>query len=116
MRMPQDFVDAINAAVHEINPNARTMTSGSMTLGSDFDEWFGPQALLKYGLDDVPAQVQASFEAKFAEKREEIKAALVASSVEVEKRRMAGTLIDEPPVTGRKPQKVDDWLKEIKDR
>ncbi len=93
MRMPQDFVDAINAAVREINPNAGTMTRGSMTLGSDFDEWLGPEAMLKYGLGPIPADVEASFEAKFAERRDEIKASVVASAVAVEKKRMAG----EPP-------------------
>lgn len=114
MRMPQDFVDAINSAIREVNPTAWEMTSGSMTLGSDFDEWLGPGAIMKYGFDGIPAEVQAAFEAKFAERREEIKAALVTSSVDIEKRRMAGTLVSEPPVTSRKPQKIDDWLKEIK--
>lgn len=88
MKMPQDFVDAINAAVHEINPDAGTMTHGSMTLGTDFDEWLGPEAMLKYGFDPLPAADVAAFNAKFAEMRDELKAAVVASSVEVEKRRM----------------------------
>lgn len=92
MRMPQDFVDAINAAMHEVNQNAGTMTSGSMTLGSDFDEWLGPRAIMKYGLGPMPAADLAAFEAKFAEKRDELKASIVASSVEVEKKRMAGEL------------------------
>lgn len=92
MRMPQDFVDAINAAVSEINPNAGRMTHGSMTLGSDFDEWLGVEAMLKYGLGPMPAEAVSAFEAKFAEHREELKASLVASAVEVEKKRLAGTL------------------------
>lgn len=116
MRMPQDFVDAINAAVREVNPNAGTMTSGSMTLGSDFDEWLGPKAILKYGFEPMPPEDVVAFDAKFAEKRDELKASLVASSIDIEKRRMSGTLIDEPPVTGRKPQKIEDWLNEIKRR
>jgi hypothetical protein len=90
MRMPQDFVDAINAAVREINPNAGTMTHGSMTLGSDFDEWVGPQAIKKWGFGPMPPEAVAEFEAKFNERRAELKASVVASSVEVEKRRMAG--------------------------
>ena len=90
MKMPQDFIDAINAAVREVNPNAGTMLSGSMTLGSDFDEWLGPGAIMKYGFGPMPPEDVAAFEAKFAEKRDELKAALVASSVEIEKRRMAG--------------------------
>ena len=94
MLMPQDFVDAINAAVIGINPEARRITSGSMTLGTDFDEWFGPEAMIKYGLNAPPAEVIDAFNAKFAEKRDELKASLVASAVEVEKQRMAGTLED----------------------
>lgn len=94
MRMPQDFVDAINAAVREVNPDAGTMTYGSMTLGADFDEWLGPEAILKYGFDPMPPEAVAAFEAKFAEHREELKASLVAASVDVEKRRLAGTLED----------------------
>jgi hypothetical protein len=94
MRMPQDFVDEINAAVSEINPNAGRMISGSMTLGSDFDEWLGPQAMGKYGLGPMPPEDMAAFEAKFAQHREKLKASLVASAVEVEKQRLAGTLED----------------------
>lgn len=92
MRMPQDFIDAVNAAVREINPDAGTMVRGSMTLGSDFDEWLGPGAMMKYGLDPVPPEVTEAFEAKFAEKRDELKSSIVASAVEVEKKRLAGTL------------------------
>lgn len=99
MRMPQDFVDAINAAVREVNPNVGVMTYGSMTLGSDFDEWLGPEALVKYGLGPLPAEALAAFEAKFNEKRDELKAAIVASAVDVERRRMAGTLVNEMPRT-----------------
>lgn len=90
--MPQDFADAINAAVSEINPNAGRMTYGSMTLGTDFDEWLGLEAMMKYGLGPLPAEAVAAFDAKFAEKRDELKASVVASSIEVEKRRMAGEL------------------------
>lgn len=90
--MPQDFIDAINAAVREINPHAGIMVRGSMTLGSDFDEWCGSGAMMKYGLDPLPPEAEAAFQAKFAEKREEIKASLVASAVEIEKKRAAGTL------------------------
>lgn len=90
MKMPQDFVDAINAAVREVNPDAGIMTSGSMTLGSDFDEWMGLTALKKYGMGPLPPEAVAAFEAKFAERRDELKASLVASSIEIEKRRMAG--------------------------
>ncbi len=90
MRMPEDFVDAINVAVREINPNAWTMTSGHMTLGSDFDEWLGPEALQKYGLGPLPSEALAAFNAKFAEHREALKASCVSSAVEAEKARMAG--------------------------
>lgn len=90
--MPQDFVDAINVAVREINPDAGVMISGSMTLGSDFDEWFGPGALMKYGFEEPPPEIVAAFEAKFAEKRDEMKASVINSAVEIEKKRMAGTL------------------------
>jgi hypothetical protein len=92
MKMPQDFVDAANAAVLAVNPAANIMLSGSMTLGADFDEWLGPEAMLKYGIGPISAEVQKAFEAKFAEKREALKASVVASSVEVEKKRMAGEL------------------------
>ncbi len=94
MRMPQDFVDAINAAVREINPDAGAMVRGSMTLGSDFDEWLGPGAMQKYGFGPLPPEAVAAFEAKFAERRDELKAQVVASAVDVEKKRMAGTLED----------------------
>ncbi len=114
MRMPQDFVDAINAAVREVNPDAHMMTSGSMTLGTDFDEWFGPAAMMKYGFGPIPPEAVAAFEAKFAEKRDELKASLVASSVDIEKRRIAGTLVSEPPRSTREPQSVDAWLAELK--
>lgn len=90
MKMPQDFLDAITAARREVNPNASATTSGSFTLGSDFDEWLGPGSLTKYGLGPFPADFMAGFEAKFEERREEIKAALVASAVDVERRIMAG--------------------------
>jgi hypothetical protein len=92
MKMPQDFVDAINAAVRAVNPDAGTMISGSMTLGTEFDEWLGPEAFKKYGFGPLPDDAVAAFEAKFADKREEIKASIVASSVEVERKRLAGTL------------------------
>ena len=102
MQMPQDFIDGINAAVREVNPNAGIMVRGSMTLGSDFDEWLGPEAMGKYGLGPLPAAVQASFEAKFAEKRDELKASVIASAVEIERRRLTGTLrpLPAPPVKG----------------
>ena len=90
MRMPKDFVDAINAAVREVNPNAGTMTHGSMTLGSDFDEWLGLEAIKKYGFGPMPPDAEAAFWAAFNERRDELKASLVTSAVEVEKRRMAG--------------------------
>jgi hypothetical protein len=92
--MPQDFVDAVNAAVLGVNPDAGMMVSGSMTLGTDFDEWLGPKAMMKYGLDPLPPEVAAAFDAKFAEKREALKASVVATAVETEKKRMAGTLED----------------------
>jgi len=110
MRMPQDFVDAINAAVREVNPDAGTMTRGSMTLGSDFDEWLGPDAIMKYGFE-MPPEAQAAFEAKFAERRDELKASVVASSVEVEKKRLAGTLDEWPPRTGKPSQSLDEFIK-----
>ena len=90
--MPQDFVDAINAAVREVNPNAGTMVRGSITLGEDFDEWLGPEAFRKYGFGSLPPEAVAAFEAKFAEKRDELKAALIVSAIAIEKKRMAGTL------------------------
>lgn len=90
--MPQDFVDAINAAVQAINPEAEEMVSGSMTLGADFNEWLGPEAFKKYGFEPLPPEAVTGFEAKFAEKRDELKASIVASSVEIEKKRLAGTL------------------------
>lgn len=108
--MPQDFVDAINAAVREVNPDAGEIISGSMTLGSDFDEWVGPDALKKYGLGPLPPEALAAFEAKFNETRDELKASLVASSVEIEKRRMAGTLDDGPPRTGKPPRHVSEII------
>ena len=94
MLMPQDFVDAVNAAVREVNPNAGKMKSGSMTLGTDFDEWLGPKAMMKYGFGPMPPEDAAAFEAKFAEKRDELKSSIVASAVEIEKKRLAGTLDD----------------------
>lgn len=94
MKMPQDFLDTINAAVREINPNAGTVINGSMTLGSDFDEWLGPESFKKYGFGPLPPEIVAAFEAKFAEKRDQLKSSIVASAVEVEKKRMAGTLED----------------------
>lgn len=90
--MPQDFVDAINAAVLEVNPDAGRMTYGSMTLGTDFDEWLGPEAIMKYGFGPMPPDAVAAFEAKFAERRDELKASCIALAVEVEKRRLAGDL------------------------
>lgn len=93
--MPQDFVDAINTAVREVNPDAGTMTYGSMTLGSEFDEWLGPQAIMKYGLDPLPPDAIAAFEAKFAKYRDEIKKSLIASAVDIEKRRLSGSLGDD---------------------
>lgn len=96
MKMPQDFVDAVNAAVHEINPDAGAMVSGSMTLGSDFDEWLGPEAMRKYGFSPLPPEVVAAFESKFAEKRDDLKASVVASAIEIEKKRLAGTLSPPP--------------------
>lgn len=113
MRMPQDFVDAINAAVREVNPNAGTMTRGSMTLGTDFDEWLGPGAIMKYGFDPMPPEVEAAFVAKFNERRDELRASLVASAVEIEKRRMAGTLSDQPPRTGQPQRKLSDVLADL---
>lgn len=94
MKMPQDFVDAINVAVREINPDAGEMISGSMTLGTDFDEWLGPEAMRKYMFGPLPPEAVAAFEAKFAEMRDVLKASVVASAIEVEKKRMAGTLED----------------------
>lgn len=94
MRMPPDFIEAVNVAVREINPDAGTMLNGSMTLGADFDEWLGPEAMRKYGFGPLPAEAIAGFEAKFAEKRDELKASIVASAVEIERKRMAGTLED----------------------
>lgn len=94
MKMPQDFVNAINEAVRKVNPDAGIMVSGSMTLGSEFDEWLGPKAIMKYGFDPMPQADVAAFEAKFNERRDELKSALVASAVEVEKQQMAGTLVD----------------------
>ena len=113
MRMPQDFVDAINTAVREVNPDAGTMTSGSMTLGTDFDEWLGPQAIMKYGFDPMPPEVEAAFVAKFNERRAELKASLVASAVDVERRRMAGTLIDQPPRTGQPQRKLSEVVADL---
>lgn len=92
MRMPQDFVDAINDAVRAVNPNAGTMVSGSMTLGHEFDEWLGPNALMKYGLDPLPPEAQAAFNAKFAERRDALKASIVSTAVETARQRVAGTL------------------------
>jgi hypothetical protein len=88
MRMPQDFVDAINVAIREVNPGARTMLSGSMTLGSEFNEWCGPRAALKYGLGPMPPADLAAFEAKFAEHRDALKTSLVANAVHIERERM----------------------------
>lgn len=113
MRMPQDFVDAINAAVREVNPDAGTMTHGSMTLGTDFDEWCGIEAIRKYGFDPMPPEATAAFEAKFNERRAELKASLVASAIDVERRRMAGTLIDQPPRTGRTPRKLSEIVADL---
>lgn len=90
MKMPQDFIDAITVAIREVNPNAGALISGSMTLGTDFDKWLGPDATMKYGFGEIPADDQAAFEAKFNEKREELKAAVIASAVEAEKQIMRG--------------------------
>lgn len=92
MKMPQDFVDAINEAVKAVNPDAGTMMHGSFTLGSDFDEFFGPDAMMKRGFGEPDPEEEARFNAKIEERRDTIKTALVNSSVEIEKRRMAGTL------------------------
>lgn len=92
MKMPQDFVDAINEAVKAVNPDAGTMVSGSFTLGSDFDEWLGPQAMLKYGLDPMPQEEIDRFNVLFEQKRQVLKDQIVASTVEVAKKRLAGTL------------------------
>jgi len=113
MRMPQDFLDAINAAVREVNPNAGTTTYGDMFLGSDFDEWLGPGAIMKYGFKPMPPEAQAAFEAKFNERRDELKASVVASAVEVEKKRMAGTLVSVIPETGQPPRKLSEVLAEL---
>jgi hypothetical protein len=94
MWIPQDFIEAINAAVRAVNPDAPIMVSGSMTLGSDFDEWLGPEGFKKYGFGNLPPDALAAFEAKFSEKREELKASMIASAIEIEKKRMAGTLED----------------------
>lgn len=113
MRMPLDFIAAINAAVKEVNPNAGTMVSGSMTLGSDFDEWLGPGAIMKYGFEHpMPPEAEAAFQAKFAEKRAAIRAALVASAVEIEKKRMAGTLEDMPPKTGKPRRTLQELIED----
>src|ERR1035437_4124434 len=87
MNMPQDFIDAINAAVREVDPEAGQITSGSMTLGSDFDEWLGPGSILKYGWDGLSDEAVAAFTAKFEEKRTEVKANVVAAAVQVAKQR-----------------------------
>lgn len=107
MIMPQDFIDAINQAVKAISPNAGTMTSGSFTLGSEFDEFVGPEALAKFGVEPLDQETQKRFWAKWTEKREEIKAALVESAVEVERKRMAGFDFKKAS---------DDWLAEDKAR
>lgn len=114
MRMPQDFLDAINAAVREVNPNAGVTTYGDMFLGSDFDEWLGPDAIKKYGFGPMPPDALAAFEAKFDERRDELKSSVVASAVDVEKRRMAGTLIDEAPATCKQSRPLSDVVAEIK--
>lgn len=110
MRMPQDFVDAINAAVREVNSDSGHMVSGSMTLGSDFDEWLGPDAMRKYGFGPMPPEAMAAFEAKFNERREELKAALIASAIEIEQRRMRGELLDEAPRSGQPQMSIDEFL------
>ena len=112
MKMPQDFVDAINAAVLEVNPNAGQMISGRMTLGSDFDEWVGPEAMNKYGFNPIPSEDVAAFEAKFNERRDELKAMLVASAVDIEKRRMAGTLVSCPPRSSKPQMSIDEFISE----
>jgi hypothetical protein len=88
MRMPQDFVDAVNNAVHDVNPNAGMMVSGSITLGHDFDEWVGPQAMAKYGIGPLPPEALRAFAAKFDEHREALKEAIVSSAVRAEAERM----------------------------
>lgn len=90
--MPQEFVDAINKAVKEANPNAMQMVRGSMTLGSDFDEWLGPESMLKYGFGPMPDEVVKAFQDKFEETKPKLLEQLVKSAVEIEKQRMAGTL------------------------
>lgn len=88
MRMPQDFVDAVNEAVKALNPDAGEMISGSFTLGSDFDKY-----MLPYHYDqEVDVE---GFNRLWEEKRESIKQALVETAVEVERKRMAGTLGEE---------------------
>lgn len=113
MRMPQDFLDAINAAVREVNPNAGVTTYSDMFLGSDFDEWIGPGAIKKYGFGPMPPEALAAFEAKFNERRDELKASLVASAIEVEKQRMSGTLIDQPPCTGKPQRDLRDVVADL---
>ncbi len=44
------------------------------TLGTEFDEWLGLPAIKRYGFGPLPADAEAAFQAKFAEKRAEIKA------------------------------------------
>lgn len=114
MDMPQDFIEAINRATQDVNPQARVIVRGSITLGHEFDEWFGPEGIEKYGFGPLPPEALAAFAAKFAERREAIKAAVVTWAVDTERRRMAGKLIDDPPMSGRPKQTVNAVIGEAR--
>jgi hypothetical protein len=118
--MPQDFVDAINEAVKAVNPDAGRMIHGSMTLGSNFDRWLGPEAMMKWKLDPLPPEETKAFEAKFNEHRDELKRQVVASAVEVELQRMAGRLenftfddSNRPPKTNKESVDLREFVKNL---
>lgn len=132
MKMPQDFVDAINVAVKEVNPNAGVMTSGSFTLGTDFDDiLYSEDAMilplqiltlndrLKNGEDvkaelieklEAMAVIEKRFAERFAEKRDELKKAMVDSCVETEKQKMAGTLNSFAVSSGKKQVNLREFV------
>lgn len=78
MKMPPDFIEAINKAKKSVNPNAGTIISGSFTLGSE--------------LEPLSKEEMKKFNELFESRREEIKSKLVESAIRAEKELINGAL------------------------
>lgn len=77
--VPQEFLDELNA----LTPDAGTTTALHVSLGSDFDEFFGPEALMRH-FDPEYTQAEKDEENKryialFREKWPEIREQLITS-------------------------------------